>query len=122
MIESVDIAKKFEKLEAFWSPKIIGEMNGQYIMIAKLKDELVWHSHENEDELFIIQKGTLIMDFIDKTVEVKAGSMLLIPKGVEHRPRTNGEEVWTLLIEPKTTLHTGNVRHDKTVDKFEWLE
>lgn len=98
-----------------WTPKIIGNLNENFVKIARLKDDFVWHSHEQEDELFIVFKGTLIMDFRDRTLEVKTGEMLIVPKGVEHRPRTNGEEVWTLLVEPKSTLHTGSDTYDVSV-------
>ncbi|HNA17239.1 MAG TPA: cupin domain-containing protein, partial [Ferruginibacter sp.] len=101
---------------------IIGELNGQYVKLCKLKDEFVWHSHENEDELFMVFKGTLIMDFRDGyTVEVKEGEILIVPRGVEHRPRTNGELVYNLLFEPKATLHTGTVETAMTVKDLDWI-
>ena len=87
-IRSINIAEKFSLFEKLWTPHIIGELNGQYVKLCKLKDEFVWHSHENEDELFMVFKGTLLMDFRDgRTVEVKEGEILIVPKGVEHRPR-----------------------------------
>ena len=89
--------------------------------LAKLQGDFVWHKHDHEDELFVVQRGTLIMDFRDKTVEVKAGEILTVSKGVEHRPRTNGEEVFIMLIEPKETKHTGNVITEKTVTELEWI-
>jgi mannose-6-phosphate isomerase-like protein (cupin superfamily) len=118
-MKTINLAQKFEKFDEHWTPKIIGELNDQFIKIAKLKDEFVWHSHEKEDELFIVQKGTLFMDFKDKTEIIKPGEIIIVPKGVEHRPRTNGEEVFIMLIEPKSTLHTGNVISDKTVTELE---
>ena len=121
MINITNINKKFELIAEYWMPKIIGELNGQYVKLAKIKDELIWHSHQDEDEMFIVFKGTLIMDFRNETTETKEGEILIIPKGVEHRPRTNGEEVWIMLIEPKTTKHTGNIEHEKTVKEFEWI-
>src|SRR5215218_5134168 len=103
-IEPINIAKKFSQFESLWTPHIIGELNGQYVKLCKLKDDFVWHSHENEDELFMVFKGTLLMDFRDgRTVEVKEGEILIVPKGVEHRPHTNGEIVFNLLFEPKGT-------------------
>ncbi len=117
----INVAQKYTYINQYWTPKIIGELNGQYVKLAKVKDELIWHSHENEDELFLIFKGTLIMDFRDKTVEVKEGEILIVPRGVEHRPRTNGEEVHILLFEPIQTRHTGTVEHEKTVKVLEWL-
>ena len=121
-IESINIMKKFSLFEKKWTPQIIGELNEQYVKICKLKDDFVWHSHENEDELFMVFKGTLLMDFRgQRTVEVKVGEVLIIPKGVEHRPHTNGEIVFNLLFEPKTTLHTGDVETEMTVKELDWI-
>jgi mannose-6-phosphate isomerase-like protein (cupin superfamily) len=121
-IESINVMKKFSLFDEKWTPKIIGELNNQQVKICKLKDDFVWHSHENEYELFMVFKGTLFIDFRDgRTVEVKKGEILIIPKGVEHRPRTNGEIVFNLLFEPKTTLHTGNVESEMTVKKLDWI-
>lgn len=121
-IESINVMKKFSLFDEKWTPKIIGELNNQQVKICKLKDDFVWHSHENEDELFMVFKGTLFIDFRDgRTVEVKKGEILIIPKGVEHKPRTNGEIVFNLLFEPKTTLHTGNVESEMTVKKLDWI-
>ena len=121
-IDSVNIMEKFSLFTKEWTPKIIGELNGQYVKICKLKDDFVWHSHENEDELFMVFKGTLLMDFKDgRTVKVDEGEILIIPKGVEHRPHTNGEVVFNLLFEPKSTLHTGDVESPLTVKKLDWI-
>jgi mannose-6-phosphate isomerase-like protein (cupin superfamily) len=120
-IQSINVMEKFSKFDAQWTPHIIGELNGQYVKLCKLKDEFVWHSHENEDELFMVFKGTLIMEFRDKIVEVKEGEILIVPKGVEHFPRTNGEIVFNLLFEPKATQHTGAVEHEKTVKDLSWI-
>ena len=121
-IDSVNIMEKFSLFTKEWTPKIIGELNGQYVKICKLKDDFVWHSHENEDELFMVFKGTLLMDFRDgRTVAVNEGEILIVPKGVEHRPHTNGEIVFNLLFEPKSTLHTGNVETPLTVKKLNWI-
>ena len=121
-IDSVNIMEKFSLFTKEWTPKIIGELNGQYVKICKLKDDFVWHSHENEDELFMVFKGTLLMDFRDgRTVKVNEGEILIVPKGVEHRPHTNGEIVFNLLFEPKSTLHTGDVKTPLTVKKLDWI-
>ena len=121
-IDSVNIMEKFSLFTKEWTPKIIGELNGQYVKICKLKDDFVWHSHENEDELFMVFKGTLLMDFKDgRTVKVDEGEILIVPKGVEHRPHTNGEVVFNLLFEPKSTLHTGDVESSLTVKKLDWI-
>ena len=115
-IKSINIAEKYSLFTETWSPRIIGDLNENYIKIARLKDDFVWHSHEHEDELFVVYKGTLFMDFRDgRTLQVRPGEILIVPKGVEHRPYTNGEEVWTMLVEPKSTLHTGNKHTSQTV-------
>ena len=121
-IQAINIHEKFSKFDKIWTPHIIGELNEQYVKLCKLKDEFIWHSHQHEDELFMVFKGTLLMDFKDQdTVEVKEGEIIIIPKGVEHRPRTNGDLVFNLLFEPKETKHTGNVNSKKTVHSFEWI-
>ena len=97
-IEPINIMKKFSLFQEQWSPKIIGELNGQYVKLCKLKGDFVWHSHKNEDELFMVFKGILLIDFRDgRTVEVNEGEILIVPKGVEHRPHTNGDIVIPLI-------------------------
>ena len=121
-IESINIMKKFSLFEKKWTPQIIGELNEQYVKICKLKDDFVWHSHENEDELFMVFKGTLLMEFRDgRIVKVKQGEILIVPKGIEHRPHTNGDIVFNLLFEPKTTLHTGDVENELTIKELDWI-
>ena len=121
-IKKVNIMDKFSLFDEKWTPKIVGELNEQYVKLCKLKDNFIWHSHENEDELFMVFKGTLYIDFRDnKTIDINEGEMLIVPKGVEHRPRTNGELVLNLLFEPKTTKHTGQVDSDLTVKKLDWI-
>ena len=121
-IEAINIMDKFSLFNEKWNPKIIGELNGQYVKVCKLQDDFVWHSHANEDELFMVFKGILLIDFRDgRTVEVKEGEILIIPRGVEHRPHTNGEIVFNLLFEPKATLHTGNIETDMTVKEIDWI-
>lgn len=121
-MSKINLLEKFELFEEHWTPKIIGELNGQLVKLAKLKDEFVWHSHEHEDELFMVVKGSLIMEFRDRTEQVEEGEIITVPRGVEHFPRTeNGEEVWVMLFEPKDTRHTGKVMHEKTVHNQEWI-
>ena len=121
-IESINIMKKFSLFENKWTPKIIGELNNQHVKVCKLKDDFVWHSHKNEDELFMVFKGTLLMEFRDgRIVKVKQGEILIVPKGVEHRPHTNGDIVFNLLFEPKTTLHTGDVENELTIKELDWI-
>lgn len=121
-IKPINIMEKFSLFDKQWTPHIIGELNEQYVKLCKHRNDFVWHSHENEDELFMVFKGTLLMDFRDgRTVEVKEGEILIVPKGVEHRPHTNGEIVFNLLFEPKATLHTGNVIDKMTVKDLDWI-
>ena len=121
-IQSINIHEKFSKFDKTWTPHIIGELNEQYVKLCKLKDEFVWHSHKHEDELFMVFRGTLFMDFKDQeTVEVKEGEIIIIPKGIEHRPRTNGDVVFNLLFAPKAPNHTGNVNSEKTVHSLDWI-
>ena len=121
-IQSINLMSKFSLFDEKWTPKIIGELNNQYVKLCKLEGEFVWHSHENEDELFMVFKGKLLMDFRDgRTVEVNEGEILIVPKGVEHKPYTNGDVVFNLLFEPKTTKHTGDVNSTLTVKKLNWI-
>ena len=121
-IKPINIMNKFSLFNDKWTPKIIAELNDQLIKVCKLKDDFVWHSHENEDELFMVFKGTLFIDFRDgSTVEVNEGEIIIIPKGIEHRPHTNGEIVFNLLFEPKTTMHTGNIKSNMTVENLDWI-
>lgn len=121
-IEPINLMNKFSLFDEKWTPKIIGELNNQYVKLCKLEGEFVWHSHKNEDELFMVFKGKLLMDFRDgRTVEVNEGEILIVPKGVEHKPYTNGDVVFNLLFEPKTTKHTGDVNSTLTVKKLDWI-
>lgn len=117
-MEKVNVNEKFALFNDHWSPKIIGELNGQEVKLAKLKGEFVWHDHANEDELFFIVKGILKLEFRDKTIELHPGEMLVVPRGVEHKPIAE-EEVWVMLFEPASTKHTGDVQHELTVDQCE---
>jgi len=101
-----------------WSPKIVGELNGQHVKLAKFKGEFVFHQHENEDELFMVIKGKFRMEFRDKTVEVNEGEMLIVPRGIEHKPVAE-EEVWVMLFEPASTLNTGNIINERTKTQLE---
>lgn len=121
-IQAINVMEKFSLFEKQWTPHIIGELNGQYVKLCKLKNEFIWHSHENEDELFMVFKGTLLMNFKDgRTIEVNEGEILIVPKGVEHRPYTNGEIVFNLLFEPIETLHTGSIVSNVTVKELIWI-
>ncbi|MDO8896716.1 MAG: cupin domain-containing protein [Bacteroidales bacterium] len=118
----INLEEKFAKIANHWHPYIIGELNENFVKLAKLKGELVWHSHQEEDEMFVVLSGILMMDFRDgKTISTESGEILIVPKGVEHRPWTNGEEVMVMLIEPKTTQHTGELKVSQTIEKLEWI-
>lgn len=118
----INLGEKFTKINNYWHPYIVGVLNENFVKLAKLKGELVWHSHQHEDEMFVVISGTLMMDFKDgNTIATKPGEILIVPKGVEHRPWTNGEEVKVMLIEPKTTKHTGELNVQQTVEKLEWI-
>ncbi|MDF1695070.1 MAG: cupin domain-containing protein [Saprospiraceae bacterium] len=116
-MDVININEKFGLFSEHWSPRIIGQLNGQDVKIAKVKGEFVWHNHKDEDELFYIIKGSLKIDFEDGMRTLEAGEMLIIPKGVEHKPIAE-EEVWLMLFEPQAIKHTGDVRHELTVDSY----
>jgi mannose-6-phosphate isomerase-like protein (cupin superfamily) len=116
-MEKVNLAEKFGRFDDYWSPKIVGQLNGQLVKLAKLKGEFVWHHHEVEDELFLVVQGQLTIKLPDQDVVLEAGEFLIVPRGVEHKPVAE-EEAQVLLFEPQGTLNTGNVRSELTVDKL----
>lgn len=115
----VSLADKLSTFDERWSPKIVGELNGQHVKVVKLEGEFVWHHHEDEDELFLVVEGSLSIEFRDGEVALEAGEMLVVPRGVEHRPVAR-EEVHVLLFEPASTLNTGETGGDLTADA-EWI-
>ena len=117
-MEKISLSKKFNLFNDHWSPKIIGDLNGQHVKLAKLKGEFVWHSHEHEDEMFFVVKGQLKIEFRDKTVVLNEGEMIIVPRGVEHNPIAE-EEVHLMLFEPANIKHTGDVDHELTVKNYE---
>ena len=117
-MQTVNLDEKFGSFSDRWSPKIIGELNDFYVKAAKLKGEFVWHHHDHEDELFLVTKGTLQMKFRDREAIVREGEFIIVPHGVEHLPIAD-EEVHLLLIEPKTTLNTGNLVNERTVAQLQ---
>ena len=119
-MDVINLRQKFSLFNDHWSPKIIGELNGQQVKLAKVKGEFVWHNHKEEDELFYIIKGILKIEFRDRIIELKEGEMVIIPAGVEHRPVAE-EEVHLLLFEPAATKHTGELKYDITVEKQDWI-
>jgi mannose-6-phosphate isomerase-like protein (cupin superfamily) len=116
--EKVNLAEKLAQFHEHWSPKIVGELNGQHVKLVKFTGEFVWHHHEHEDELFLVVKGQFRMEFRDRQVWLEEGEFLIVPRGVEHRPVAE-EEAHVLLFEPATTLNTGNLRSDRTVSQLE---
>ena len=113
-MEKVNIRQKLSQFHDHWSPKIVGELNGQQVKLVKFQGEFVWHHHDNEDELFLVVRGRFRMDFSDRQVWLEEGELLIVPRGVEHRP-VAPEEVHVLLFEPASTLNTGNVTDELTV-------
>lgn len=119
-IKKVNLEEKFKTFSEHWTPKIIGELNKQQVKIVKCKGEFTMHHHEKEDELFFVIKGVLNIELLDKTIEIKEGEFVIIPKGVKHKPYSI-EEVEVLLFEPASTLNTGNEINDLTVNQLEKL-
>jgi mannose-6-phosphate isomerase-like protein (cupin superfamily) len=118
-IEKVNLAQKFSRFQEPWSPRIVAEMNDSFVKLVKLHGEFVWHHHEAEDELFLVVQGELIIQLRDQDLHLSPGELVVIPKGVEHKPVAECE-VQVLLLEPKSTLNTGNVHNERTVDA-QWV-
>lgn len=117
-MHTINLNDKFELFSDHWNPRIIADLNGQHVKIAKIHGEFVWHDHTHEDELFYVIKGHLKMEFRDRVEEVRAGEMIVVPRGVEHKPSAE-EETWIMLFEPSDIKHTGEVKSDLTVDSSE---
>jgi mannose-6-phosphate isomerase-like protein (cupin superfamily) len=116
-MRKINLEEKFAAFDDHWSPKIIGELNGQQVKLAKFQGPFVWHHHENEDELFLVHRGHFRLELRDRVLELGPGELVIVPRGVEHRPVAD-EEVEVLLFEPATTLNTGNVRNERTLDEL----
>lgn len=116
----VNLAEAFTTISEHWSPRVAADLNGQQVKLVKFKGAFDWHFHEHEDELFLVHRGSFVMEFRDKTVELGAGEMLVVPRGVEHRPVAE-HEVEVLLFEPASTLNTGNVRSERTMTNVKAL-
>lgn len=119
-MHTVNLAEKFSKFSDYCNPRVIGEVNDCHVKAVKLKGEFIWHHHETEDELFLVVQGTLRMKFRDHEAVVHEGEFVIVPHGVEHLPIAE-EEVHILLLEPKTTLNTGNTVNERTVSRLERL-
>ena len=119
-MEKVNLSNKFDLFDEYWSPKIVGELNGQYVKLAKLLGEFLWHQHEAEDELFLVVKGRLVIKLRQQDVVLNAGEFFIVPRGLEHKPVAE-HEVHVLLFEPRSTQHTGNVKSERTVNHQETI-
>jgi len=119
-MDKVNLKEKLGLFTELWSPRIVGELNGQHVKLARLQGEFVWHHHAEEDELFLVLHGSLAIHLRDRIVELEEGEFFVVPRGVEHRP-VAAEEAHVLLLEPASTLNTGNVRGARTVTDPEWL-
>jgi mannose-6-phosphate isomerase-like protein (cupin superfamily) len=117
-VEKVKIAEKLSLFDERWSPKVVGELNGQHIKLVKLLGEFVWHYHDEEDEMFLVIDGRFRMEFRDREVWIEEGEFIVVPRGVEHRPVAE-EEASVMLFEPASTLNTGNVRDGMTVTELD---
>ena len=117
-MDKINLREKFSLFTGHWQPKIVGELNGQLVKLAKFMGPFVWHHHDDEDELFLVVKGRFRMEFRDRHVWVEEGEILIVPRGVEHRPVAE-EEVHVLLFEPASTLNTGNVQNERTLPTLE---
>ena len=119
-MEKINLAEKFGRFSDFWSPKIAAELNDSYLKLAKFKGSFVWHRHEKEDELFLVVKGSLLIKLRDGEIALRPGEFTVIPRGIEHLPIAN-DEAHVVLIEPKSTLNTGDQKNDRTVEKLAWV-
>lgn len=117
-MNKVNLADKFKSFSEHWSPKVVGELNGQQVKLVKFQGEFVWHHHEDEDELFFVVKGRFRIEFRDRRVWLEAGEFMIVPRGTEHKPVAD-EEVHVLLFEPAGTLNTGNIENEMTRAQLE---
>ncbi len=119
-VEKVTLAEKFALFTTHWDPKIVGALNGQHVKLVKFQGPFVWHHHDAEDELFLVVRGSFTMQFRDRSVELREGELIIVPRGVEHCPDAK-EEVQVLLFEPAATVNTGSTPGEKTVNEPEWI-
>lgn len=119
-MEKVNLKEKFGLFSEHWMPKIVGELNGQYIKLAKTQGDFVWHKHDSEDEFFLVIKGLLTIKLRDRDIRLREGEFFIVPRGVEHMP-VSEEEVQVMVFEPKSTLNTGDVKSELTLEKLDWI-
>ena len=117
-METINLEEKFSRFTDYWNPRVIAEINDCLVKTVKFQGEFLWHHHDNEDELFLVVKGTLRMKFRDREMVVNEGEFVVVPRGVEHLPIAD-KEVHVVLIEPKSTLNTGNITNERTVARLE---
>jgi mannose-6-phosphate isomerase-like protein (cupin superfamily) len=118
MVKKINIDQKLSLFNDHWNPRIIGELNKQHVKLAKIKGEFIWHKHEDEDEMFLVLKGTLKIEFRDRTETIQENEIIIVPKGVEHKPIAE-EEVSIMLFEPATTINTGALENERTRKNLE---
>lgn len=118
--KKISLAEKLSRFTEHFQPKIVAELNGQHVKVGKLQGEFIWHHHEAEDEMFLVVKGQLRLEFRDGNVDLGPGECIVVPRGVEHRPVAE-EEVHLVLFEPAGTLNTGSTRNERTVEALEWI-
>ena len=117
-MDKINVLEKFSRFDDTWNPKIVGELNGQQVKLVKLHGEFIWHKHDHEDELFLVTKGRLLMKLRDGDITIEEGEFYIVPRGVEHCPVAE-QEVHIVLIEPRSTLNTGNLRNERTRAELE---
>ena len=117
-MKKINISQKLAQFNDHWNPRIIGELNKQHVKLAKLKGEFIWHKHDDEDEMFLVLKGTLKIEFRDRTETIQENEIIIVPKGVEHKPIAD-EEVSIMLFEPATTINTGALENERTRKNLE---
>ena len=119
-MKKINISQKLAQFNDHWNPKIIGELNHQHVKLAKLKGEFIWHKHDNEDEMFLVLKGTLKIEFRDRIETINENEMIIVPRGIEHKPIAE-KEVSIMLFEPASTINTGELENKFTRKKLEFL-
>ena len=117
-MQKVNLSQKFDQIKEYWSPRIVGELNGQVVKIARIEGEFVWHKHDEQDEFFLVVKGKIVIRLRDRDVDLKEGEFFVVPRGEEHKPFAE-EEAHILMFEPAGTLNTGDVRDERTIEEVE---
>jgi len=119
-MEKINLSDKLSRFTDHWRPRIVGQLNGQQVKLAKLLGEFVWHAHQKEDELFLVIEGRLVIQLRDREIVLDPGEFVIIPRGIEHKPVAD-EEVHVLLFEPASTLNTGTIQNERTVERLDWI-